>query len=269
MTLRLVVPFILSVATCSAQDARLYRDLLYRDLPIAKLPAGITGEAGKVSLVADFVTRTKPDVFDVYLINLSDHDIYLEAQDFDVYLKLETQSNAGNWVRAQAHAFSWCGNSYTFKPTVRKQHFYRISGYQPAQGRKAKIRFRLYEQPNLDIVSQVGDGLVSDTDISISASDALAVSSGDFDSVCRVALGETRLVNRTDHIRDLQGYAISVLASGRFPEDNVFPVLDVIATKFPDRKEDLEDARTRLTRERRAEQDGAHQPATRPASEGK
>jgi hypothetical protein len=193
------------------------------------------------------VTRTKPDEVDVYLINLSDRDITLRSQDLDVYLKLETQNSVGDWVRAQPHAYSWCGNSYMFQPTVRKQHFYRIPGYQPSKGRNAKIRFRLYEQPGMTLISQVGDGIVSDTDISTSASDALAVSSGDLAFVSSVALGERKLTNKTDHIGDLQGYAIGTLASGRFSKDKVIPVLDAIAAKFPDRKEELQHARTRVT----------------------
>jgi len=238
----IVCAIILSVATCFAQDSQ-----LHLDSPIAALPATITGQAGKVTLVADFVTRTKPGEVDVYLINLSDRDITLRSQDLDVYMKLETQNSAGDWVRAQPHAYSWCGNSYMLQPTVRKQHYYRIPGYLPSKGRKAKIRYRLYEQPGLAITSQVGDGVVADTDISTSASDALAVSSGDFDFVSSVALGERKLVNKTDHITDLQGYAISTLASGRFSKDKVIPVLDAIAAKFPERKQELQHARTRVT----------------------
>ena len=48
----------------------------------------------------------------VYLINAGTNDVDLGAQDGDVYLKLEVMDAQGRWVRAQPHAFSWCGNSY-------------------------------------------------------------------------------------------------------------------------------------------------------------
>ena len=189
------------------------------------------------------------------LVNKSDSDLKLYAQDGDIFLKLETMTDTGFWQRAQPHAYSWCGNSYFFSPVVKKGHFMKIEGYQPRRGRKAKIRFRLYGQYGLDLTSQEGDGIVLDSDIAKASSDALAVSSGTFDFVVSVALGEKKLKNTLDHITDLQGYAISQLGSERFPTDKVLPLLEKILLKFPNYKRDINFARRQIyARKKNAEQ---------------
>ncbi len=217
------------------------------DTPVSKLPATISAPADRVSLIADFSSAKPGSPIRVFLVNNSEHDLKLCAQDGDVYLKLETLTESGEWVRAEAHAFSWCGNSYTFTPSVRTGHFMKIDGYQPPKGRKAKVRFRIYEQNGLDLATQVGDGICLESDIAKASSDALAVSSGSFGFVVSVARGEKKLKNTSDHIRDLQWYAIYQLGSGRFPAEKVLPILEEIDTKFPKYREDVNYVRSQVT----------------------
>jgi len=98
----------------------------------------------------------------------------------------------------------------------------------------------------VDLATEAGRGLISEDDAKKAASDALAVSTGSLEFVRDVATGAKQMVNTVDHIRDLQGYAIRSLGSGRFPADKVLPLLDEIEKKFPDRKVDVNFARRRL-----------------------
>jgi len=223
------------------------------DVAISELPSGVPSTEGKVTLFADYSRAKKSSPIDVYLINRSDRDITLSAQDGDVYLKLEGKSDDGTWTRVQPHAYSWCGNSYDFKPRIRKGFFYRIAGYKPKAGKTAKIRYRLYMQEGLELATEAGDGLISDDDAKKAASDALAVSTGSFEFVRDLATGAKKLVNTVDHIRDLQGRAIRTLGAGRFPKDKVLPVLDEIEKKFPAKRQEVNFARQLLE----AKQEGA------------
>lgn len=218
----------------------------FEGIPMAKLPGGIPSTEGKITLVADYARAKKGDSIDVYLINRSDHDIVLNSQDGDVYLKLEAKNGDGMWARAQPHAFSWCGNSYDFRPEVKKDCYYRIKGHQPKVGKPAKIRFRLYMQEGLDLVTDEGDGVASAEESALAATDALAVSTGSFEFVRDLATGEKKIVNTIDHIRDMQGRAIRTLGCGRFANEKVLPLLDEIEKKFPANASDVSFARTKL-----------------------
>ncbi|MCX6848137.1 MAG: hypothetical protein NTY98_04390 [Verrucomicrobia bacterium] len=220
--------------------------ILFEGIPIAKLPGGIPITEGKVTLFADYARAKKGDSIDVYLINRSDHDIVLNSQDGDVYLKLEAKNEDGTWTRAQPHAFSWCGNSYDFRPEVKKDCYYRIKGHQPKVGKAAKIRFRLYMQEGLDLATDAGEGIVSAEESALAATDALAVSTGSFELVRDLATGAKTMVNTLDHIRDMQGRAIRTLGSGRFAKEKVLPLLDEIEKKFPANASDVSFARMRL-----------------------
>lgn len=220
--------------------------MLFEGVPMAKLPGGIPTTEGKVTLFADYTRAKVGENIDVYLINRSDHDIVLNSQDGDVYLKLEAKNEDGAWARAQPHAFSWCGNSYDFRPVVRKDCYYRIKGHQPKVGKPAKIRFRLYMQEGLDLVTDEGDGVASAEESALAATDALAVSTGSFEFVRDLATGEKKIVNTLDHMRDMQGRAIRTLGSGRFAKEKVLPLLDEIEKKFPANASDVSFARSLL-----------------------
>ena len=157
-------------------------------------------------------------------------------------------------MRAQPHAFSWCGNSYFDRPQVRPGHFLLIEGYQPTNGEPRKIRFSLYHQ-ELALSSNAREGLASAGDIDLASHDAMAVMEGTFELVSAVALGETRLTNEMDHIKDLQEVAIRTLASPRFDPAGSRRVLSNVLKKFPERKSDVDSAIQSLRQ--RAEPNGA------------
>jgi|GEM_PF-2316522 len=219
---------------------------LLKDTPVAKLPGGVPSEVGKITLFADYARAVKGKEVDVYLINRSDRDIVLDAQDFDVYLKLEARKEDGTWVRVQPHAFSWCGNSYDFRPVVKKECFYKIAGHQPKEGKAATIRFRLYNQKGLDLATEAGEGLVSAKEAEKAATDVLAVRTGSFEFVRDLATGARTIVNTQDHIKDMQGVAIRTLGTGDFDRTKVEPLLDEIGRRFPGKLSDVTFARSRL-----------------------
>ena len=198
---------------------------------IDRLPAGITGEAGKVTMVADFNHSNHPGAISVYLINRSAKDLTLFAEGGDPYLKLEMLTKSGKWIRAQPHAFSRCGDSYRWRPEVKSGHFFKMNGYQPIAGETATIRYRIYNQPDLDVATQAGIGRVLDRDIQNASSDELAVYSGSFDFVAKVATGERTLINPMDPDIDLQSQAVRALR--RFPVSQASPILDQVYRKYP------------------------------------
>lgn len=207
--------------------------------PNEALPKQVKVEPGKVTLFADYAGKWPIGIIPVYLINASTNDVNLESQDGDVYLKLEVQDSQGKWVRAQPHAFSWCGNSYFNPPKVRPGHFLTIEGYQPDKGDKRKIRFSLYHQ-EITLSSNVGEGLASARDIDLASRDAMALRDGSVEFVCKVALGEIQLTNEMDHVKDLQGAAISQLGSSeKFDATASHQVLLEVIKRFPKRRDDV------------------------------
>ncbi len=214
------------------------------DLPAAKLPSSIKAEPDRLSLVADFEHKDKNGQIPVYLINNTAATVELEAQDGDVYLKLEAQNADGQWQRAQPHAYSWCGNSYIRKE-LRAGHFVKISGYQPKKGSKSKVRFSFYHQ-KIQLSSNAGDALVSKRDVDLASRDALRIRAGDFEFVSRVALGEVRLVNEMDHIRNLQEFAVAELGDARFEAVAAEAVLAKVVKKFPAQEKAVNYARKHI-----------------------
>jgi hypothetical protein len=212
---------------------------------VSALPDNIKPEPGKLSLYADYSATGSEGQIPVYLINQTTKEVMLKAQDGYVYLKLETRNAEGKWIRAQPHAYSWCGNSYFDHPVVPAGHFMIMCGYQPKEGKKQEIRYALYGQETR-IVSNAGEGLAAARDIDLASRDAMAVQEGDFGFVSNVALGEISLKNEMDHIKDLQGLAISTLASGRFDEEKARGVLSQVLEKCPDRKDDVSSALDQL-----------------------
>ncbi|WP_395753723.1 hypothetical protein [Prosthecobacter sp.] len=210
--------------------------------PIAQLPEGIPSTEGKVTLFADYARAKKGEPIDVYLINRSEKDISLNAQDGDVYLKLEKENADGTWTRVQPHVFSWCGNSYGWM-ALEKSCFYRFKGHQPKVGNAAKIRFRLYTQQWLNLATDAGDGMVSDEEAQLAAYDELAVRTGPFEVVRDVATG-TKTVGMNEYSKGrIRRAAIRSLGSGRFDPVYVLPVLDEIEQKFPDEKSSVDGVR--------------------------
>jgi hypothetical protein len=141
-------------------------------LPNVELPAGISAKDGEVSLVADYKNAGEQGV-PLYLINQTHRAISFPDQGDDLYIKLETQSKDGQWLRAQSHTYSFCGNSYGARVLQPGMHYHML-GYRPKTGEKGVIRFAI--QSDQILVSNIGEGLFAPVDVENSAYDRMSLS---------------------------------------------------------------------------------------------
>ena len=198
------------------------------------LPSHIDTPDGQVSLVADYGSKQINGQVPVYLVNKSLTDLALNSQDGDIYLKLEYRDSEGNWVRAQPHGYSWCGNSYMTR-IVQRGHYLLVDGYQAGNGVAHTVRYKLYSQ-DISLVSNTGIGLASHLDIKRASSDVMSLQDGTFEYVARTALSETPVENVMSFERDLRESAVSVLASGRFDPQESYQVLLRVRERNPEMK---------------------------------
>lgn len=106
-----------------------------------QLPAGLKKHIGKgISLIADFENKAGNGV-PLFLVNGGDQKVEIPSQDGAFFIKLEFLNVHGRWQLAQSHYGSFCGNSYYSVP-LEKGRFFKLAGYHPAKGKKAKIRWR-------------------------------------------------------------------------------------------------------------------------------
>ena len=225
---------------------------------VAFLPSHIKAEDGKVSLFADYGSLRSDGSVPVYLINKSPEDLILDAQDGRIYLKLQYQDAAGNWVRAQPHTYSWCGNSYMAWRRVPSGDYLLVSGYQPSQGVASTIRYHLYAPEEgflqygqgVEISSNPGNGVVAEADIRDASVDVMSIHEGSFEHVSQVALSEVPV--ESDFVligeRDLRPIAILELASKRFDPDESRKILLRVREQSPEMAEQVGRAIYRLER---------------------
>lgn len=118
------------------------------------LPESIPAKDGELTVYAEFDKAQRGRV-PIYLVNRTTQIQVLSSQDYDLYLKLERRLPDGNWERVQTHKYSWCGNSYLRVELPPDCHFV-FSGYMPANGTKAQVRYRSYGNDYL--ISNEGEG---------------------------------------------------------------------------------------------------------------
>lgn len=213
---------------------------------IVFLPSHIEALDGQVSLFADYGSIQTNGRVPVFLINKSPENLVLKTQAGDIYLKVQYQDTTGNWVRAQPHAYSWCGNSYWTR-TLRPGHYVLVRGYQPVNGISRTIRYHLYSQ-DIEMSSNAGIGIVTDVDIKRASRDVLSINEGTLEYVSRVALSEVPVENKMDHMRDLRPIAILALASERFEPNESRKILLQVREKNPDMAKVIDIAIRRLDR---------------------
>lgn len=201
------------------------------------LPRHIKAEDGRVSLYADYDAIQSDGRVPVYLINKTGKELVINTQDGDIYLKLEYQVSSGDWARAQPHGYSWCGNSY-IQRTLKPGHHRVVSGYQPINGERRTIRYKLYGQ-DIELSSNAGDGVIAHDDVQRASSDAMSIRNGTFEYVARIALSDAPVENRMDHMRDLRDVAIRELASERFDPAQSKEVLLKILERRPELDRDI------------------------------
>ena len=135
--------------------------------PLAELPPGVRADPGKISLYADFQAASDSGV-PLYVVNRTVAEKKFGSQDGDIYLKLEGKADDGEWVRAQSHMSSWCGNSYV-TVSLPPGQFMVCKGYRCTSGPSRPVRYRsLYID---DLVSNVGEGLADEGDIKLASLD--------------------------------------------------------------------------------------------------
>jgi hypothetical protein len=145
---------------------------------------------GVLTLYADY-SKTWNGYILLYLINATDDSINLKSEDGDVYIKLEAWDAASyQWVRAQHHVYSWCGNSYgTIALHARSFLTYRGMFPTDLSGDQMRIRYRLYNALNAPVVSNASTAHVSEEMIRDARFDLMSISQGDSAFVTGIALG--------------------------------------------------------------------------------
>lgn len=151
------------------------------------LPSQVTAPDGQLTFFADF---QHPDAgsIPIYVVNRTRADAVFGSQDGDIYLKLQVQLPDGQWQRAQSHQSSWCGNSYV-PATLPPGQFWRFAGYQPPDGRRAKIRFAIGGGETS--ATNAGDGLVSDADLTDANQDGITAGRVPFNLHLEISDAET------------------------------------------------------------------------------
>ena len=144
----------------------------YPSKPIAndQLPKNVVAPEGQLTLFADYNDLWRQQVV-LYLVNKTKEEVSIPAQDSDLYVKLETQTESGQWVRAQTHQRSWCGNSYHSR-TLKPGNFITLLGFQPRRGQKQPARFSFYS--DVEAVSNIGELRIDKTIITAAQTDDLA-----------------------------------------------------------------------------------------------
>ncbi|NOX98654.1 MAG: hypothetical protein GXP30_02815 [Verrucomicrobia bacterium] len=138
--------------------------------PNVILPSHVPAKLGEVTLFADYNKKSEKGV-PLYLVNRTGKAVGFACQDGDIYLKLEIKGENKQWVRAQNHRSSWCGNSY-YGVTLNAGEYYSLMGYMPEEGVAATVRYRTYQ--GQEIVSNPGLGLYVQSDRVASSLDSLA-----------------------------------------------------------------------------------------------
>lgn len=183
--------------------------------PIEKMPAHVHAPPGQLTLFADYKHPQKDGVV-LYLVNRTDQNLAFRPQgDGDPCIRLESRREDGSFERAQLHIPSDCGNSYFYWPIVRRGEFSRMLGYRPAKGELRLVRYRMYlndayvvddsQSSNLlwlrektltkipiDVVSNLGHGLVNTQEIKTAQYDSLALWYGDYETVREMATGRVK-----------------------------------------------------------------------------
>lgn len=159
--------------TSNILEAQFHKLNLRISKPIAnvELPKHVSAPKGKLTLYADYHNADKGKI-PLYLVNRTTKEVSLNAQDHDIYVKLERKKEDGSWERVQPHVYSWCGNSY-YPVTLASGHHFAFSGYFPPNGTAAQVRYRSYGQNSL--ISNQGKGFYLEKDKQTAGLDDMAL----------------------------------------------------------------------------------------------
>lgn len=214
-----------------------------RSIPLALLPSRVPAPQGELTLYADYTSGHGESVV-LYLINRTDRDITFPVQDGDIYVKLETLSDAGYWERAERHRYSWCGNSYWPQPRLNSEHFFRFLGHSPRNGERRTVRYRMYsgaacaggapdpfgmscfdgEFLKINMFSNSTVGFVSPEDVRHCRGDSMSAAYGSFEVVAELAADPSRPSFGRGEGEGSRSVAIGALR--RFGDERALAVLE-------------------------------------------
>ena len=183
---------LLTVAGAEGRDwAKQFRDwLVSKSLPVSELPAPLRAEPGKVSLVTNFKIGADGQI-EVYLVNLTKTPLELE-DNFKVMLERQTLTG---WERAEYHrdTMNCLG---TLMGELAPGRMIKVPGYQPREGERSTVRFRLYQFSMIEgegIVTGFGPGLASPREVALASRDGRSVWTCPLERLIQMASGELRI----------------------------------------------------------------------------
>ena len=189
-----------------------------KPIRVSELPGRLRAPDGKLSLVADFEDRLF-GITVLYIVNRTRELVLVPSQDEDVYAKLETRDADGQWRRAQSHVSSWCGNSY-FDRKLPPGHFIAVLGWSPSKGEERDVRYRLYDE--LDLVSNVGKGIVDLDEVVTAHYDPLAIHRADTALLESILFRDLGLSCQEKH----RSTTAAFLRLMRLPADDALPIVE-------------------------------------------
>lgn len=217
-----------AVSYCEEEDPLKYR-------PLKELPESIHPASDKVTLFADFSTKSGGNIR-LYLINNTSSDASVPTQDGDVYAKREAKIGDNEWKRCDSHSYSWCGNSYLVEKIPAQTFRSWLQKCDSSDGSERPIRYRMYQKEPWNLESNAGTARVSDTDLATCRYDAMAMKHAPFEDVMAVATGKVK----GGQGASIDGIDSAIQALSRFPQDKrLFPVVKEIIESLPRQDSDV------------------------------
>lgn len=214
------------------------------ELSILFLPTYVQSDDNVISMHADYGGVDSSGRIPVYIVNRTDSPVTLNDNGRALNIKLEFLGDDGNWIRAQPHYPQSGCIVYYYDDTIHPGHFIVVDGYQHINGEAKQVRYRLRSN-DVELVTNIGQGMVAAIDIEQASRDAMAIDGGDFELVSMLALEKAYAVN--DRFIEYGRYlAIDALATGRFDLDESRSVLKELAILRPDLNRETDWAIDRL-----------------------
>ena len=167
--------------------------------PVGELPEHVQAEEGQFTAFADFENAELLDnpkwlLVPMYLVNQTDKHFDISMEDGSAYFMLEVQVE-GEWVRAQTHHFSGCGNSYyTYRlepgEFVQVNNRFQVQADGETAAVPAPARFRRAFNTDQPMATNIGQIRYSPEAIEDAHHDALWVATADAPAMVQLIQGE-------------------------------------------------------------------------------
>jgi hypothetical protein len=217
---------LLTIFACS-QNKEEISISCFNQKDITTLPKYIKVKKGKVDLFADF-KDIKAEGVVLYLINNSNKFIRFDHQDGDIYIKMEYKNELGEWVRAQSHISSWCGNSYGKTELLKPGYYFKFLGYSPKTGKSAEVRYKQYNN-GIGLTSNNAKGVVDFGEVEIAETDSIAIANADLNRLKEIALKEMPIKSNKDDYLNPRLNAIETMYYKSFEKKDIIPILEQLS----------------------------------------